>query len=274
MVLVIAALSACNASRRNASNIPAGGTEIAATSGTEIADPAHNSQNSVDWAGVYKGFTPCADCPGIVDEIRLNEDLTYERLMVYLERGDNRFSEHGRFEWDKTGGKIRLINADASDRAGNWFRVGENRLFMLDIEGNPIESNLPAELFVFQKIDLDHVITEKYWKLIELNGKSVAPAKEGQREAHFILKNEDNRVTGNTGCNNLMGTYELSGSSEDRGIRFSPMVTTRMACIGIEYEQEYLNVFEDCEAYTVQNDTLTLNKEEVQLARFAAVYLR
>ena len=137
-IIVIAALTACNANKRGTSS---------QTTGIEIADPAHNSRNSVDWAGVYKGLTPCADCPGIEDEIRLNDDLTYERLMVYLESGDSRFREKGRFEWDETGGKIRLIDPDSPDRDGNWFQVGENRLMMLDIEGNPIENNIPAEMY-------------------------------------------------------------------------------------------------------------------------------
>lgn len=261
LCIAVAALSGCNASKRG---------NAAESTRTEVADPAHNSRNSLDWAGVYKGLTPCADCPGIEDEIRLNDDLTYERLMVYLERGDNRFLDHGRFEWDETGGRIRLISADAPEQAGNWFRVGENRLFMLDTEGNPIESNIPSEMYTYQKIDLDHVITEKYWKLIELNGKPIAPAEEGRREAHFILKNEDNRVTGSTGCNVMKGSYSLPG---ENAIRFSRMATTRMGCIDIEYEQEYLNVFEDCDGYIIQNDVLTLSKEEVPLARFEAVYL-
>ncbi len=260
-IIVIASLTACNTNQRSTRS---------QTTGIEVADPAHNSRNSVDWAGVYKGLTPCADCPGIEDEIRLNEDLTYERLMVYLESGDSRFSDHGRFRWDESGSKIRLTSADSPDQPGNWFRVGENHLTMLDMEGNPIESNIPEEMYVFQKIDLDHVVAEKYWKLVELNGKAISPVEEGQREAHFILKNQDNRVTGNTGCNVMNGSYWLSG---ENGIRFSQMATTRMACIGVEYEQEYLNVFEDCDGYTIQNDVLTLSKEEVPLARFEAVYL-
>src|SRR5690554_5154980 len=121
IVMVIAMLSGCNANKRNNNT---------RSSGIEAADPAHNSQNSLDWAGVYKGLTPCADCPGIEDEIRLNEDLTYERLMVYLESDDSRFSDHGRFEWDESGGKVRLTSADSPDQPGNWFQVGENHLTM------------------------------------------------------------------------------------------------------------------------------------------------
>ena len=152
--------------------------------------------------------------------------------------------------------------------------MGENRLIMLDIEGNPIDNNIPAEVYVYQKMDLDHVITEKYWKLVELNGNVIPPVEKGRREAHFILKNQDNRVTGSTGCNNLMGSFELSGSMDDNRIGFSPMATTRMACVDVNYEQEFLNVFEDCDRYSIQNDTLTLIRETVPLARFAAIYLR
>ena len=81
-------------------------------------------------------------------------------------------------------------------------------------------------------------------------------------------------MTGSTGCNNLMGSFELSGSMDDNRISFSPMATTRMACVDVNYEQEFLNVFEDCDRYSIQNDTLTLIRETVPLARFAAIYLR
>lgn len=262
MCIVIAAFSACNSGKRTSQ----------AREGESIA-MGDNSRNALDWAGVYKGLLPCADCAGIQVEIRLNDDLTYERVMTYLGKEDNHYPDNGRFEWDEAGSRIKLMNADSPDAANNWFLVGENRLIVLDMEGNRIESNFPSETYVFGKIDLDYVITEKYWKLIELGGKEIASAPEGQsREAHFILKNEDSKVTGNTGCNVMNGTYELS--EETNGIRFSPFATTRMACIGVEYEQDYLKAFETSDNYTVQNDTLTLSNGETTLARFVAVYLR
>ncbi|WP_298650999.1 copper resistance protein NlpE N-terminal domain-containing protein [uncultured Proteiniphilum sp.] len=264
LCIVVAALSACNTGKRSSN---------AQTDGTEVADPAHNSRNSLDWAGVYKGTLPCADCEGIEVEIRLNDDLSYEKVMIYMGKGDNRFSDNGRFEWDEIGSRIKLTSATSPKAANNWFLVGENRLFVLDTEGNRIESNFPPETYIFEKIDLDNVITEKYWKLIELNGKEITFAPEGQiREAHFILKNEDNRVIGNTGCNNMNGSYSLS--EEENSIHFTPPATTRMACMGVDYEADYLDMFQTCDNYAVQNDTLTLRKEEAPLARFVAVYLR
>lgn len=66
-------------------------------------------------------------------------------------------------------------------------------------------------MYDLNKIDKDYVITEKYWKLIKLNDTNIPPATEDQdRESHFILHKNESRISGNTGCNNMMGTYELS----------------------------------------------------------------
>ena len=48
------------------------------------ADPAHNSRNSLDFAGVYEGVLPCADCPGIQTRLTLNRDVSYELSTLYL----------------------------------------------------------------------------------------------------------------------------------------------------------------------------------------------
>jgi len=52
-------------------------------------------------------------------------------------------------------------------------------------------------------------ITEKYWKLVEINGKPLVWGDDTKREPHIILKDEGNRVIGNGGCNTLSGSYEI-----------------------------------------------------------------
>lgn len=49
---------------------------------------AHNSQNSLDWAGVYRRTLPCADCEGIKTEIKLNQDLSYVKAVKYMGTND------------------------------------------------------------------------------------------------------------------------------------------------------------------------------------------
>ena len=42
----------------------------------------HNSQNSLDWSGTYKGITPCADCEGIETILTLNADVQRSFTLV------------------------------------------------------------------------------------------------------------------------------------------------------------------------------------------------
>ena len=87
---------------------------------------AHNSSNSLDWQGTYKGITPCADCEGIETEITLNNDLTFVLKTKYLGKGDGKvFEESGNFEWDKSGLIVSLRERNGSL---SQYKVGENRL--------------------------------------------------------------------------------------------------------------------------------------------------
>ncbi|MDO6391697.1 META domain-containing protein [Pontibacter sp. BT731] len=118
----------------------------------------------------------------------------------------------------------------------------------------------------------EQTITEKRWKLVELEGHPVTMTEGQQTEAHFVLHTEGNKVTGNGGCNVLNGTYALS---EGNRIRFSRMATTMMYCAGVEKEGEFLKVLELADNYTLHGDTLMLNVgRRAPLAVFHAVYLR
>ena len=115
---------------------------------TEKEMDAHNSQNSLDWQGTYKGITPCADCEGIETEIVLNADLTFTLKTKYLGKGDGKvFQETGSFVWDKTGG---IISLEGLKGRPSQYKVGENRLIQLDMEGNVITGDL-AEKYVLTK---------------------------------------------------------------------------------------------------------------------------
>lgn len=114
-------------------------------------------------------------------------------------------------------------------------------------------------------------IQEKYWKLIELKGKPfVMKGGDQQQEPYFILKKEDNRVNGSTGCNRMMGTYTLA---EGNRISFSQLAQTRMACVDMSVERPFIEVLETVDNYTIKGDSLSLNKARMApLAKFVAVY--
>jgi uncharacterized lipoprotein NlpE involved in copper resistance len=120
--------------------------EVAATN--QVPTSGDNSQNSLDWCGSYKGITPCADCEGIETEVILNLDLTYVMKTKYLGKGDGKvFVEKGNFAWDKTGGSISVQGGKGSS---SQYKVGENQLIQLDMEGKLITGDL-GDMFVLRK---------------------------------------------------------------------------------------------------------------------------
>ena len=159
---------------------------------------------------------------------------------------------------------------------GNWYRVGENNLLMLDADGNRIENNFPPEIYMLEKIDLDFVLINKNWKLIELNGKEISVNAESGNEVPFLSLTKDNiRVFGNTGCNNLMGYFKVESDYGDKGkLEFLQMVTTSMAWRDVNYEHDFLKALEDCNNYSIINDTLSLKKDGELLAKFTGMYLQ
>ena len=121
--------------------------EVAADT-TLIFGNEHNSQNSLDWEGVYKGLLPCADCEGIETEIVLNSDLTFVKKTTYLGKKDSKgIDVKGSFSWSKDGSTIILKGIDQD---ANQYKVGENTLIQLDIQGNIITGDL-AQKYILKK---------------------------------------------------------------------------------------------------------------------------
>lgn len=222
----------------------------------------HNAQNALDWAGVYRGTLPCADCPGIDTQLTLNPDRSYVMISTYRERSVAPRESRGVFRWEADGSRIAL-QGDEQFR----YKIGENRLVQLDMDGNEITGPLAAH-FILHK-QTENTIAERYWKLVELRGKTVSPSAN---EPHMILKSEGNRVNGSGGCNRFTGQYALQ--TPDR-IRFSGIASTMMACAdGMAIEQEFLKTLEMADSYTLDGDHLVLNRARMApLARFQAVYL-
>jgi len=109
---------------------------------------SHNSMNSLDWNGTYKGTLPCADCEGIETILTLNPDQTYILFTNYLGRNDALEEEkRGSFSWNEAGSIITLTNVTSGP---NQYKVGENRIWHLDINGEIITGDL-ADHYVLIK---------------------------------------------------------------------------------------------------------------------------
>ncbi|MBB4844316.1 putative lipoprotein YbaY/heat shock protein HslJ [Paucibacter oligotrophus] len=116
-------------------------------------------------------------------------------------------------------------------------------------------------------------LTETYWKLIELDGqKPPAPAAQ-QREVQITLHKQNQRVSGSSGCNRLMGSFKQEGAA---GLSFSRMAGTMMACSpqAMDTEQKVHAMLAATSAYRIEGEHLVLLSGRRVLARFESVYLR
>ncbi|WP_026955848.1 copper resistance protein NlpE [Algoriphagus vanfongensis] len=109
-----------------------------------------NSMNSLDWAGTYLGTLPCADCEGIETKLVLNQDGSYHYTTHYFGLNDALEHEYlGKFTWDESGSVITLHGVDGIP---GKYKVGENRIWHLDMDGNQITGAL-ADQYILTKQD-------------------------------------------------------------------------------------------------------------------------
>lgn len=251
--------SATGPGNRSSDTTKAAGTD----STVPAADAAHNSNNALDWDGIYRGILPCADCPGIKTTIYLNRDLTYVRKSKYMDRPAPEQEEKGKFTWDAAGTTITLDAAGSPAK----YKVGENTLTQLDMEGQPVTGSLSAH-YVLSKDS--YAILGRRWRLVELNGKPVLMDSTMAKEPFLTLDDKEDRVSGNTSCNNFSGHFEVGPLNR---IHFSKMASTRMACRNMETERDFLKMLETVDNFTVSADEFTLNKARMApLAKFKSAF--
>lgn len=107
----------------------------------------HTAQNSLDYAGTYKGVLPCADCEKIDIELTIT-DSGFTRVSVSHKNGEAiKTEEKGTFSWTNNGSVIVLDGV--TDSPSKYF-VGENTLTQLDLEGNKITGDL-ADMYILKK---------------------------------------------------------------------------------------------------------------------------
>lgn len=257
-----------------------------------------NSQNSLDYLGIYKGVLPCADCEGIATTLELKENATYSLKTSYQGKSTKVFEQKGTFKWNDNGNTIEL--SDIDNGPNNYF-VGENTLTQLDMSNSIIEGDLATAYILKKEIATSEIAktieenpsTEKlnnrmitktviktvnpaegkfalaktHWRLIELNGKKIK--QKGKKDFFIQLNSSDGRFHGYAGCNNFNGNYAMPKSFE---ISFSNIISTMMACPNMDLESILMKTLQEVNQYTIKGKILELKKAKMTpLAKFEAV---
>ncbi|MCL1933889.1 MAG: META domain-containing protein [Candidatus Azobacteroides sp.] len=129
------------------------------------------------------------------------------------------------------------------------------------------EAGKPAS--VISSTKTDEILGDKKWKLFEINGIAISEMKpQPTIEAFMTFNVTENRVSGNSGCNDFAGTYKIG---PDNRLNFSGMISTRKMCMdNMTVEDEMNKIFQAVDNYTLQDGILSLNQAQTPLARFTA----
>ena len=115
----------------------------------------------------------------------------------------------------------------------------------------------------------DAKLRETRWVPRQLAGQLVAVPADTQEP--YLLLRADGTAEGNGSCNRFRGTFSSEKSGE---LKFSPLMSTRMACAAIATENEFTKALGQSNTYRISGDTLFLfNATSAPVARLEAVYL-
>jgi heat shock protein HslJ len=105
------------------------------------------------------------------------------------------------------------------------------------------------------------------WVLEKLKGATVSPTEFKKENPRLEINSTNNNFMGYAGCNQMNGTIFF-----ERGlVRFTNIITTRMACPGNNKEAEFLQALQSATSYKVENLKLTLSNPNGELLVFRKV---
>jgi heat shock protein HslJ len=105
------------------------------------------------------------------------------------------------------------------------------------------------------------------WKLTELGGMA-AVGGANENGANLVLNAEGKKLTGSTGCNQLLGSYKV----REGALHFKPAGLTKTACSDALRKQEeaFVEILKETSNYRIVGDTLELRDKADLLAKFQA----
>lgn len=95
------------------------------------------------------------------------------------------------------------------------------------------------------------------WVVVEMKRVPVQQSG-GRRDAHISFDVNAKRFSGNGGCNQINGNYAVDKNE----IRFTEVVSTKMSCNDIEFENTFLSILGSVDRYETNGSDLLLKKKK------------
>ncbi len=106
------------------------------------------------------------------------------------------------------------------------------------------------------KISPDAGWARQRWVVVEMKGVPVQQSGS-RRDAYISFEVNEKKFAGNGGCNQLNGSYSISKSS----ISFTDVISTKMSCEDIAFEETFLSTLGSVDRYEVRDNDLLLKKK-------------
>ena len=107
------------------------------------------------------------------------------------------------------------------------------------------------------KLSPDSGWGHQQWVVVEMKEVPVQQSG-GRRDAHITFDVAAKTFSGNGGCNQINGNYTV----DKKEIRFTEVLSTKMSCNDIEFENTFLSTLSSIDHYEVRGSDLVLKKKK------------
>jgi heat shock protein HslJ len=107
------------------------------------------------------------------------------------------------------------------------------------------------------KLSPDSSWGHQEWVVVEMKGVPVQQSG-GRRDAHISFDVAAKKFSGNGGCNQINGNYIV----DKKEIKFTDVLSTKMSCNDIEFENTFLSTLSSIDRYEVKGSDLLLKKNK------------
>ena len=76
-----------------------------------------------------------------------------------------------------------------------------------------------------------------------------------------VAFDEENRFSAFLGCNNMFGSFKATAN----GIKMGSVMSTKIACRDMKFENRFIQLAEDIDGYKTENDLLYLYIDDKQI---------
>ena len=104
------------------------------------------------------------------------------------------------------------------------------------------------------------------WVLDSIDGIKYSRAEDQNLHPTIEIYLEEERFSGNTGCNNMNGTVKVEGST----ISFSDIITTKMFCSDVD-EVSFISALKKANKYKIEKMKLYLFEDDRELLVFQKI---